>query len=627
MLKTLDAASSRLHGLGFSFLARPTFWRSLAEYLLLFTAWAGSVVAAFALARVLGTDAVGPHHRWLLQDSSLLAAGVGAAVASLVVWWYWHTGRLRRHLQPLIRLFRDAKDVSVPMPKPWVAPVEPSEQFDLRSLVLLVIDPSRFSTRAVEKVTVGDGVLYRRLTREFTLPGKTDRGTKLATPTEDSRLARIASRTESGIDSLLTRLSFREEERTFLLPVLRLRRGVLVDNLEIKTHDGRQLNALNINEYYGLIEFLVKLNFLALTETTVLSEEAQKGINKLVLQARFAADRPDEDESVSERTLAWVEEIPIPPSWTDTQERYKAWHEWKERYHDFCRAISEAYIVFVPFDGRPDQRVVLDCLYTEPARLSRRGFGLRDRTRYHLGLRPHEHRFVLRDHRWVQSYHLEFTAPYDQYVHECYVRGLTEDEDPASAGNLVTYSANGLQGSDYAHIYVREVGREKKRERSELAVELDCREKPPGMLGNVMVIALTEAVLIWVIGWHHNRYFGHRADNVTADLPALLLAAPGLVVGWVGVQITGERLRSTSLATIFGLILCGLIAIFSTALALFKATGAGFPGRPHIDHPYWLALMLISAVVAIDLFLRLWIKSRRFLRLIRDEPDTKTEFA
>jgi hypothetical protein len=60
---------------------------------------------------------------------------------------------------------------------------------------------------------------------------------------------------------------------------------------------------------------------------------------------------------------------------------------------------------------------------------------------------------------------------------------------------------------------------------------------------------------------------------------------------------------------------------------LFKATGAGFPARPHIDHPYWLSLMLISAVVFVDLFLRLWIKSRRFLSRIREEPDMKTYFS
>jgi len=555
-------------------------------------------------------------------------SGAGGAFVALLLWWYWHSGRLWLRLCWCYELFAARKDDTKVPPEPWVAPLDPPEHYDLRSLVFLVIDPSRYSTRAVERVAVGDGVFRRQLTREFTLPGKTDRGSKLAAPTEDSRLARIASRTESGIDSLLTRLSFRDEERTFLLPLLRVRRGVLVDNLEVRTEDGQRISTLNINEYYGLIESLLKVNALGLTETTVLSDEAAKAIAELVHQAHFVtAEATGTATPPPEEGLEWIDEMKVPSSWQESAEKNEAWKEWKERYRDLCKAIREAYIIFVPHEGRPGNRVVLECSYTEPYRLSRRGFGLRDRTRYHLGLRPHEHQFVLRDHRWAQSYHLEFTAPPDQYVHECGVHSVSEEDVPEAVGNIVNYSANGLQGCDYAHVYIREVGREQKRERSELSVELDCREKPPGMLGNVTVIALAETVLIWVIGWHHNRYFGHETDNLTADLPALLLAAPGLVVGWVGVQITGDRVRSTSLATMFGLLLCGLIAVFSTALALFKATGAGFPARPHIDHPYWLSLMLISAVVFVDLFLRLWIKSRRFLSRIREEPDMKTYFS
>jgi hypothetical protein len=317
----------------------------------------------------------------------------------------------------------------------------------------------------------------------------------------------------------------------------------------------------------------------------------------------------------------------MPDRWTESEEMKVAWAEWKERFGDFCRAIRDAHLHVVPFDGYPNQRVVLEYAYTQPYRLSRRGFGARDRTRYHLGLRPHEHRITVTEHRWTQSYHLEFIAPYDQYIHKCRSLAVTPPTDGAPPGSIVNYSANGHKGCDYAHIYIREAERAQKRKRGDVLVELDCREKPPGLLGNVTVIALAEAVLIWAVGWRHNHYFGNRAGSFTADLPALLLAAPGLVVGWVGVQLSGERLRSTSMATMFGLILCGLLAIFSTAAALLKASGATFGGWIHVDHPWWLGLMLLSLVVFADLFLRLWVKSRRFLKVIRAQPDIRTDAA
>ena len=42
----------------------------------------------------------------------------------------------------------------------------------------------------------------------------------------------------------------------------------------------------------------------------------------------------------------------------------------------------------------------------------------------------------------------------------------------------------------------------------------------------------------------------------------------------------------------------------------FLDAGGGFGGWLHVKHPWWLALMLFSAVVFADLFLRLWVKSR-----------------
>jgi hypothetical protein len=682
-----------------------------------FIAWLGAVIAAFALARRLGTEAVGQHHRWVLSDSWLFAAGALPVVLSLLVWWLWHTNRLRRSgvwlrelarkrfgwlaralegrvakrlwslllrlfvrpfawlvslaLWPLIWLLRRVawrficwvRWVFSPLElaqrentvEPFVAPVAPPVHFDLNSAVLLMIDTSAYSPRVTEHVSVADGYYTRVVRREFMLPGDTDQGSALGGSSDESGFAHLRHAAASKSEALLDRLLQREleaerereleakrkrelepEKRTFLLPLVRIRRGKLIDNLSIRTEDGRRIGTLNIGEYYGLIEWLIQANVLGLTDRDSLADveidDVTGRIRGLVRQAQFTvAEQLDEGEDTDRdldaeaaKAVAWINEIEIPDRWTAGAERVDAWYEWRNRFRDFCKAIRDAHLHVVPIECYPNQRVVLEYTYTQPYLLTQQGFGARDRTRYHLGLRPHEHHITVTEHRWAQSYHLEFIAPDDQYIHECRVVGAIPSTEDMPPGSIVSYSANGLRASDYAHVYIRESDRARKRERGDVRVDLDCREKPPGLLGNVMVIALAEAVLIWAVGWRHNHYF-QKGAGFTADLPALLLAAPGLVVGWVGVQLSSERLRSTSMATMFGLILCGLIAIFSTAAALFKAGGGAFGGWIHVDHPWWLGLMLLSAAVFADLFLRLWVKSRRFLKVIRANPDMRTD--
>lgn len=595
--------------------------RSAAEYLLLAASWFGALVAAFAFARILGSDAVGADHAWLLRDRLLLLLGLAGAAGPLAIWWLWHSGRVARAVARVAALF-STDDPSAPAVEVELEVVLPPEEYDLRSAVLLVVDTPRFSTRAVEKINVEDGYYRHSVSREFVLPVQTDEGTRLEGDPE-GLLSHLPG--DEMAARLLARLGFGDRDgrasRTFLLPILRVRRGVLVDNLEVRTPDGQRVSTLNTNEYCGVIRSLITIYTLALAETEDLSDQQQEGIAEIVRQAHFIAASGDE-EPANDDPLPWLEAIAVPTRYGPDSERAAAWRESRSRLDQFCRAVRDAYIVFVPVEGRPSARVVLDYVYTNPHRLST--LGARDRLRYGLGLRPHEHRLSLSEHRWSQSYHLEFWAPYNQYVQKCVVRPLKPRPTGAAAGNIVDYAASGVHGCDYAHVYVREGGRERIRDRAELAVELDCREKPPGMLGNVAAIALAEAVLIWVIGIRHDFYFGSGTNaNLVNDLPALLLAAPGVVAGWLGTQISAERLRSTSMATMVGLIVCGLIAIGSTGLALLKTSGGSFASWLHVEHPTWVAFMLVSAVLCVDLTLRLLVKSRRFSAQLRRAPDRR----
>lgn len=548
--------------------------------------WLGAALVALALARLIHADAFGPQHWRRSTSLILLGGGVGLGLIASGNWWLCHRRRVGAD--------------SAPGPTELVVATRPSTDYDILSTGLMTIDTSRFSTRTVEVIKVADGYYRHELTREFTLPKATD-------PPGGRRIPLVGRDTRGSA--------------TFLLPVIRLSRDVLVDNLEVRTPDGQRMSTLNIAEYYGLIARVVRAYVKVLSDRDELTPEQQASIDVMLESAGFLdPDAPDDRDApraaraaLGPDPFAWIWSLPLSP---ERDRDAVKWEPLRARLHQFCKAVSDAYIVFAPVTAAPGDRVVLSFAYTSAHRP--REHGLRDRMRYRLGLRPHEHRFTLTEHRWAQSYHLEFWAPFEQYVYATDVHRLRAKAD--YPGNMVEFFPDGRQGSDYAHVYVRESDRTRYRTRDEMVFEVDCREKPPGMLGIVMVVAFAEAALIWVVGWRHSFFFPDAVLGSSAvegnNLPALLLALPGVVVGFLGAQFTGEKLRSTSMATMWGMVLCGLIAIGTTAVALAKTSGSAIGEALHADHPIWLGFMVVSLVLAGDLFLRNWIRSRRFSRRI-----------
>lgn len=99
------------------------------------------------------------------------------------------------------------------------------------------------------------------------------------------------------------------------------------------------------------------------------------------------------------------------------------------------------------------------------------------------------------------------------------------------------------------------------------------------------------------------------SDRAQGELPAVLLALPGLMAAWLATRFTGEGLRRTSLATITGVFVAGSIAVASVALALAKIAHADVTGTWQLvwiewSHPMWSILMVVSAAAAIDLTAR-----------------------
>lgn len=588
---------------------------SLVEWGVQILWWASLAAVAFGVARLVKAEALGAQTWNGTTTYMFIGGGVAAMLAGAAVWWLCHAPD------------DDGGPIDIAS---FVPDLPPAPECDLIATLLLLVDPSRYSPRTVERVSFQDGYYRHAVSRDFVVP------------VVDPHPSLIDQRPSAWRRRLTP-------EVLVLFPVLRLGRDVVIDNLELQTAEGARINTLNVAECLAVTRELIRNALRALIAADTLDSDVESNIDKLMRQGRFAHRRQPKNAEAAAREVAlqelihWIDSVPLAG---DYQTDLADWQEVRQRVARLCNAVAHDHIVFAPLRAVPGERVVVNYGYTAPHHpKSRRPLwrrvwrwvrttvgetpkdpipmrlGLRDSVRYHLGLRPHVHRIPITTHRWSQSYHLEFAAPLEAYVYSCAILDRPRsDSDPP--GTIVTYPPEGSRGGDYVHFYLREAARTEYRDRPTMVAEIDCREKPPGLLGNVAILAAAQAVLIWIIGWHVTRFFGQSEKAI--DLPALLLALPGLVTGWLGAQFSGERLRSVSIATLFGILGTGFLAIASTGVALSKSQGDAIEGFFGIVHPVWLTLMALSLVLVIDLLCRGALRTRRYVRRINIPGEDRT---
>jgi hypothetical protein len=498
-------------------------------------------------------------------------------------------------------LYWPGRAVSTPPPVQGEShTIEDGAAVDAVSTLLLAGTTLRQLVRVNEAIQVGDGYYQHDVTSEWLLPTERDASKQAA---------------ESG-----------GAPPTFYVPVVRIARPRVVDNMVVETAFGERLSPCNSDEFAKIVKRIVEQGTKALTGGT-LTEKLKQAIDHLVRDAQFdtglanAAPGNGPRGSApahSPELVACLDSLPVPAVWKGSE---KYWEEIRDSLRAFCNAVGDAYMIFVPLKAMPGDRVVLRHTYTRHHQLIvPKG---RERARLYLGLRPHTHRLTTQEHVYAQSYHLRFVAPEGQYVFGCRVEPYPE---LSPKRNVVVAPVKGAGARDYAHVYVRPYESPVRNRRHGLRFELDCREKPPGLLGIVALVAIAQALLIWVVGKFYGTYFPAakaQARDSFGDVPALLLAVPGLAAAWLGSQFTGQRLRATSLATIVGVLVCGAIAILSTAAAVSRTAGTVVGSGLGIEHPVWVLFMLSSWVLAFDLTVRTFARSWRFTyRLLHpdDEP-------
>lgn len=550
-------------------------------------AYTGIVLLAVAAMRGLHAEALRRHpHPSPSTTGWLVTGGALALVVFLVLWGVvWWEGRHRRKVVGEGHIAD--RRVS------GIGPV------DAVSTTLLVTATLRFLSRVNHVVEVGDGYYDHVVETEWVLPLSRDAQSPLDEPASAGG----------------TRLMY-------LLPVMRLARNRLVDNFVVRDATGARISPCNTQEFCGVVRAIVED-----WAGAVLGVDATEAVDELVAAAQF---EPTDMNSTSDTTsegsepelVALLKAKTSPPSgWPEGEGDY--WPALRDNLIAFCTAVMEAHIIFVPIVGVPGERVVLEHAFTRQPTFTTTRL-VRDRLRYFLGLRPYRHELTITGHAHAASYHLQFRAAADQYVHECNVEGLYPPGLAVAppATNVVVAPLDGTGARD-AHIYVRPAENPRRIARARLLLRLDCREKPPGLLGIVALVAVAQLLLIWIVGKFYAEYFpGPTGKGPATDVPALLLALPGVAAAWLGAQFTSERLRATSIATVMGVFVCGALAIGSTVGAVSRSGGSLIGSHIGLEHPYWVLLMLLSALLSADLLARSAARGYRYARRVNNGGTT-----
>lgn len=438
---------------------------------------------------------------------------------------------------------------------------------------LMLLDPRAVTPHITESVETEDGEVVHRVTKEFVLP-KTD------APAEQTEMR---------------------------VPLFRIQRDEVLHRLVVTDGSGARQPVLNATESRQEAARQIRDCAVLVFGPVAYMDRVQHHFDKILEAIR--SPRPSELTESTELALRAIKQHPRP---TGSPIAFGDWSALKARLIAVCEAALDTQIIFVPYSLEA-RRFVLEYSYRRVMGDTSKKF--RDRCAHFLGVRPFHHLLAISEVGAAGSFHFYFKAPQEQYVHSCRL-----GPSPIDAGTRVHASLPLLTTAAIEELHVH-LHAEPGASRATLPLRVSCWEKPPGLLGLVLIVAGTLATIIWTLGYYYGTVFDVPSASESAtgstgntDLPAVLLAIPGLLAGWLASQFTSEKLRQTSLATVEGTLACGVVALGASLAAVLALKGLSPGPRMGAEHPIWTGLMLISAAVAADLAWKYWRRAAGFVR-------------
>lgn len=445
-------------------------------------------------------------------------------------------------------------------------------------LALRMSSPSDFQLRVSEEFSVADKLLTHRVGRTVSLACAIPDATPRESPLEVPRLT--------------------------VVPVLRVRKGELLDHLTAKVSEG-SITVLSFAENQGATAHVL----LALFENVrnrALGGKKPKDLRNSLSECFAAAIDPDADvrnalphlRALSAGLDDAVSRLP-PTARVDASNAVAA-------FVGMARYFFSCYVVFAAVTSDRDRVTITterDIPVAEATPASARGRrqseGGDGVLLAGLGKPTTTYRLFLGHLVEAPSYHVYFTPPEGTYVYRRCV-GVAEPRRGAGRGLWVVNfetAGSGDRGPfgprlsisptvSYLHFYARDASQvisraipTPPRARSASAVHpldasiaatklfVEVRERPPGFAASMLAV-VTYLVAIAVTLTFFNRYL-IEPKTMSSVLAALAVGAPSLATAWLGAKLGGDNRGRTSV-----LLLWSAVALMAAAVAFGVSGGA-----------------------------------------------------
>lgn len=438
------------------------------------------------------------------------------------------------------------------------------------------------------------------------LPTYVERISEIAV-VEDELPQLIVSTAQVFRIGVLQEASGKEHARTpsLIVPLLFVQKGRLLDGFTVSDADGRELSTLSYNQTRGLLAYAIRIVIqnAPASQNGMSQEERDDKIKEVVRNLTKAICGPGphnrQDEPVRTEIgnhLNSVEQLPIKD-------------DWKKKIRAFCESLVDYYVIVA--EVPPPEGAHVQISYRQRVPIESSSLRLANRWRSRFGLRfaivdiP-LHLFALR----AEAYHLQMNAAPMQYVYDHHLEWLTSEfrvtYDDLCYGKVKPYVRLHYNTAEPAmHLYIRRqsesrAATEKEHQDSGVVQQLkawpdrlksvvEFREIPPGALGAAAAISFmtTALIVFFALTRIGEGQSANATVTVASDIPALLIALPGIASLIVGAWLDLSHLRRASLTTYWGL---GGSMMLSFASALYFLLDA------YKDVPGKLTILITSSI-------------------------------
>jgi len=428
-----------------------------------------------------------------------------------------------------------------------------------------------------------------------------------------------------------------KDSAVVLFPALLPAKGELMDNLRFFSADAEPLPDLAYREYLQLVAAVLRVLLLSAYATK------EPDLWKVSPEA-VHAERAALDEIIRRNNKP----IAYDKSAAKDIANLKAVNKNNLKLAaQLVQLLSSRYAIVVPVPLKADGRFTVGYERTIIPQLDLLGetagfLGwLKSRARVLFGARPVSLTLPL-DNAWTaQSFHMLVHSEEGLYLGsqespelEPYIRWHDENPRPGTMAPPY-YRFRKRLGQSYAHFYTRffpEPHPDQDPTRYPVPrVRVKFYEAPPGSVFRAAVAAVSAAALIWLVGFVAVRLEFQNSNNLlNTDAPAILLAFPAVIAGWLGFEKPTRRLLEGTLIARFSLLATAAMSIMASGLfmiyqanihLLHQKTGYGV-SILGIHDGAWCVLIMAALINAIGVSFACMMRTWEFLLLSsRANPD------